>query len=107
MLPVLALMFAALQALDPSLPVYGVLANVLAEPAAPFATVIGLVACLLATLVPPLAGPVARYRMPVRYSAEPAGPKGSPMKTARFDNGQVVITDDTMREGLQRRALRR
>ncbi|MEO8262977.1 MAG: ComEC/Rec2 family competence protein, partial [Pseudolysinimonas sp.] len=45
--------------LDPALPLYGVIANVLAEPAAPVATVIGLVACLLATFVPPLAVPVA------------------------------------------------
>jgi competence protein ComEC len=45
--------------LTPALPVYGVVANVLAEPAAPIATVIGLVACLLATLAPPLALPVA------------------------------------------------
>lgn len=45
--------------LDPSLPLYGVPANVLAEPAAPFATIAGLAGCLLATLVPPLAGPVA------------------------------------------------
>jgi competence protein ComEC len=44
--------------LDPSLPVYGVPANVLAEPAAPLATILGLAGCLLATLLPPLAGPV-------------------------------------------------
>ena len=45
--------------LDPALPLYGVVANVLAEPAAPIATVVGLVACLLATVAPPLAVPVA------------------------------------------------
>lgn len=44
--------------LDPSLPLYGVIANLLAEPAAPLATVLGLAGCLLATLVPPLAGAV-------------------------------------------------
>jgi competence protein ComEC len=44
--------------LDPSLAVYGVPANVLAEPAVPLATVLGLAGCLLATLLPPLAGPV-------------------------------------------------
>jgi competence protein ComEC len=38
--------------LDPSLPLYGVLANLLAEPAAPLATVAGLAACLLAPLLP-------------------------------------------------------
>jgi competence protein ComEC len=42
--------------LDPSLPLYGVLANVLAEPAAPLATVFGLVACLLAPIAAPVAG---------------------------------------------------
>ncbi|WKK71605.1 ComEC/Rec2 family competence protein [Rathayibacter oskolensis] len=33
---------------DPSVPVYGVLANLLAEPAAPAATGLGLIGCLLA-----------------------------------------------------------
>lgn len=42
--------------LDPALPLYGVLANLLAEPAAPVATVVGLIACLLAPVAPPLAG---------------------------------------------------
>ncbi|MFD4957447.1 ComEC/Rec2 family competence protein [Microbacterium sp. NPDC058389] len=32
--------------IEPSIPVYGVLANLLAEPAAPAATVLGLIACL-------------------------------------------------------------
>jgi competence protein ComEC len=45
--------------LEPSLPLYGVLANALAEPAAPVATVLGLLACLLAPVVPQLAAPVA------------------------------------------------
>jgi competence protein ComEC len=40
--------------LDPSLAVYGVPANLLAAPAAPVATVVGLLACLLGALVPPL-----------------------------------------------------
>lgn len=40
--------------LDASLPSYGVVANVLAAPAAPVATVIGLAACVLLTLLPPL-----------------------------------------------------
>lgn len=44
--------------LDPSLPLYGVVANLLAEPAAPFATVFGLIACLLAPVAAPLAGVV-------------------------------------------------
>ena len=43
--------------LDPSLPVYGVPANLLAAPAAPVATVVGLLACLAAP-----GGPAARNR---------------------------------------------
>jgi competence protein ComEC len=38
--------------LDPSIPLYGVVANALAEPAAPLATVIGLLGCLALTAVP-------------------------------------------------------
>ncbi len=45
--------------LDSSLPLYGVLANLLAEPAAPFATVLGLFACLLAPALPGFAIVVA------------------------------------------------
>jgi competence protein ComEC len=45
--------------LDPSLPLYGVVANLLAEPGAPIATVFGLISCVLASVAPPLAGPVA------------------------------------------------
>ncbi|TPW97658.1 ComEC/Rec2 family competence protein, partial [Schumannella luteola] len=45
--------------LTPTLPVWGVPANILAGPAAPAATVLGLVACLLAPLAPPLAQAVA------------------------------------------------
>ncbi len=40
--------------LDPSLPAYGIPANLLAAPAAPVATVVGLLACLLAPVLPPL-----------------------------------------------------
>lgn len=40
--------------LDASLPTYGVIANLLAAPAAPLATIVGLAACVAATLVPPL-----------------------------------------------------
>ncbi|MEJ1231294.1 MAG: ComEC/Rec2 family competence protein [Galbitalea sp.] len=40
--------------LTPSLPVYGVLANTLAEPASPAATVLGLVACIALPVVPPI-----------------------------------------------------
>ena len=41
--------------LNPSLPLYGVPANILAGPAAPIATVIGLIACLTVPLLPGLA----------------------------------------------------
>ena len=40
--------------LTPSIPVYGVIANMLAEPAAPLATVLGLVACVLLPFTPAL-----------------------------------------------------
>lgn len=45
--------------LDPTLPTYGVLANLLAEPAAPVATVLGLAVCALAVVAPPLAALLA------------------------------------------------
>lgn len=41
--------------LQPSVPVFGVAANLLAEPAAPLATVLGLVACLVTPVLPSLA----------------------------------------------------
>lgn len=41
--------------LTPQLPTYGVLANVIAAPAAPLATILGLLACLLVLWVPLLA----------------------------------------------------
>jgi competence protein ComEC len=40
--------------LNPTLPLYGVLANSLAEPASPVATVLGLVACVTLPLIAPL-----------------------------------------------------
>ncbi|MBD8727624.1 ComEC/Rec2 family competence protein [Frigoribacterium sp. CFBP 13707] len=46
--------------LEPSLPVHGVVANVLAEPAAPVATVAGLLVCVTAPWAPGLAELVAR-----------------------------------------------
>jgi competence protein ComEC len=45
--------------LEPSIPVYGVVANILAAPAAPVATVLGLIACLLAPILPWLAQAIA------------------------------------------------
>jgi competence protein ComEC len=44
---------------NPVVPLYGVLANLVAGPAAPAATVLGLAACLLAPVLPGLAGLVA------------------------------------------------
>lgn len=38
--------------LNPKIPTYGVVANLLAEPAAPIATVVGLVACVLLPVLP-------------------------------------------------------
>jgi competence protein ComEC len=45
--------------LQPGIPVLGVVANLLAEPAAPIVTVLGLAACLLGPVLPPLAAGVA------------------------------------------------
>ncbi len=46
--------------LNPAIPVYGVLANLLAEPAAPIATVLGLLGCALVPILEPL-GRVCTY----------------------------------------------
>ena len=40
--------------LNPAIPLYGVVANTLAEPAAPFATVLGLIACVALPVLPGL-----------------------------------------------------
>jgi competence protein ComEC len=45
--------------LEPTLAVWGVVANLLAGPAAPAATILGLVACLLSAVTPLLATPIA------------------------------------------------
>ncbi|WP_375405989.1 ComEC/Rec2 family competence protein [uncultured Amnibacterium sp.] len=45
--------------LQPGIPVFGVVANLLAEPAAPLVTVLGLLACLLGPVAPPLASVAA------------------------------------------------
>ena len=44
--------------LTPQLPTYGVLANVIAAPAAPIATVFGLIACVLTSVTPLIAQPL-------------------------------------------------
>lgn len=46
--------------LNPAVPTYGVLANLLAEPAAPIATVLGLLACIVLPVVPPVGLVLAR-----------------------------------------------
>ncbi|MES2095082.1 MAG: ComEC/Rec2 family competence protein [Actinomycetota bacterium] len=45
--------------LNPSIPTYGVIANMLAEPAAPIATVLGLVSCVLLPVLPAVGQVVA------------------------------------------------
>ncbi|MBC7724089.1 MAG: ComEC/Rec2 family competence protein [Burkholderiaceae bacterium] len=45
--------------LNPTLPTYGVIANMLAEPAAPVATVLGLIACVVVPVAPQVAGVIA------------------------------------------------
>lgn len=45
--------------LNPALPVYGIAANLLAEPAAPLVTVLGLAACAAAPALPGLASAIA------------------------------------------------
>lgn len=45
--------------LAPEVPLVGVIANMLAAPAAPVATIVGMIACLLAPIAPPLAVLVA------------------------------------------------
>ena len=93
--------------LDASLPLYGVLANVLAEPAAPLATVLGLLACVLAPVVPGLAGPVAWLAwipaiwiasvatftsgLPGARSPWPTGPAGIALLIALSVAGIVVL----------------
>lgn len=60
--------------LNPTIPTYGVLANVLAEPAAPLATVLGLVACILLPAAPPVGELVAQLAwLPASWIAAVAG----------------------------------
>ena len=59
--------------LAPSVPTYGVVANLLAGPAAPIATVLGLVSCLLAGPLEPLAHLVAGFAwLPAQWVASVA-----------------------------------
>ena len=59
--------------LAPSVPTFGVVANLLAGPAAPIATVLGLVSCLLAGPAEPLAHLIARFAwLPAEWVASVA-----------------------------------
>lgn len=55
--------------IDPAVPVYGVLANLLAAPAAPVATVVGLAACLAAPIPPLQDGLAAIAWLPASWIA--------------------------------------
>jgi len=60
--------------LNPSIPVYGVVANLLAEPAAPIATVVGLLACLALPVAPPVGDLLAAVAwLPSAWIAAVAG----------------------------------
>ena len=59
--------------INPTVPLYGVAANLLAAPAAPIATVLGLAACVAAPVVPVLAsGLVALTWLPAAWISETA-----------------------------------
>ncbi|NYF10979.1 competence protein ComEC [Leifsonia sp. AK011] len=60
--------------LDPTLPTYGVVANILAAPAAPLATVVGLAACLILPVVPPVGAALCSLAwVPAAWIAAVAG----------------------------------
>lgn len=60
--------------LDPTLPTYGVVANILAAPAAPLATVVGLAACLLLPVAPPVGAALCSIAwVPAAWIAAVAG----------------------------------
>lgn len=61
-------------AIDPRMPLYAVVANVLATPAAPAATVLGLAACLTAAVPPLAAGLAALAWVPCAWIAATAEP---------------------------------
>jgi competence protein ComEC len=58
--------------ITPTVPVYGILANVLAAPAAPVATIVGLAACLVAPLPVLQAGLTAVAWLPAAWIAQTA-----------------------------------
>lgn len=97
--------------LQPTVPVFGVVANLLAEPAAPLVTVLGLLACLLLPVVPPLGAgltllgwvPAAWIAAVARYFAGlpaipwPAGVLGLVLAAAVVVVGIVAIGRRTSR----------
>jgi competence protein ComEC len=77
--------------LDPGLPLHGVAANVLAEPAAPVATVLGLVVCVLAAWAPGPAALVAQVAWaPASWVAAVARSVAT-WPAARVEWGQGVV----------------
>ncbi|RIX28197.1 ComEC/Rec2 family competence protein [Amnibacterium setariae] len=91
--------------LQPGVPVFGVVANLLAEPAAPVATVLGLLACLLGPIAPPLAsaaallawlpaawiGLVARTTARLPQLGWPAGALGAALAGALLVAGVLLL----------------
>ncbi|GAA2754407.1 competence protein ComEC [Amnibacterium kyonggiense] len=91
--------------LQPGIPVLGVVANLLAEPAAPVVTVLGLLACLLGPIAPPLAagaavlawvpaawiGLVARTTGALPQLGWPAGMLGAAIALALLVAGTLVL----------------
>jgi len=103
--------------IEPSVPVYGVVANLLAGPAAPAATVLGLAACLSGPLPWLQSGLAALAWVPASWiaatattaSALPSGAlpwiDGAPGAAALALVGLVIVLAITLRPG-GRRALR-
>lgn len=92
----------ALALLADGLPTYGVVANLLAVPAAPAATVLGLAACLMAGVAPPLAdaaawaawAPSAWIAGTARYFAD------LPLATLPWPGGPPGLLLDALLAGL-------
>jgi competence protein ComEC len=105
--------------LNPTIPLYGVAANLLAEPAAPLATVLGLIACLLVPLVPAIGQVVIQIAwIPSWWIAAVArffmGLPGSQLPWAEGAVGVILLTTVTaialfitLRTGANHRRSRR
>jgi competence protein ComEC len=91
--------------LQPGVPVFGVVANLLAAPAAPLVTVLGLAACLLGPVAPPLAAvaaalawlPAAWIAVVARATARlpqlgwPAGAMGAALAAVLLAAGVLML----------------